>query len=159
MASTNTAYDYERAQVYEPVRTSVAQPPELRVVEGRAVRSRMVFRRAAVFFVFMIAMLAAVLYNRMILTELTTQVANTRSEYESLVSENRRMQVELESKTSLRTIQQSAEEIGMAKAESYQIEYVDLGQQEQVLLTQEADGAVESTIAAIGDFFSSLFGN
>ena len=158
MASTNTAFDYERAQDYEPARASVAQPPELHVVEGRAARSRAVFHRAAVFFVFMMAMLAAVLYNRMILTELTTQVESTRSEYDALVSENRRMQVELEGKTSLRAIQQSAEEIGMAKAESYQIEYVDLGGQEQVLLTQEADGIAKSAFAAVRNFFSSIFG-
>ena len=150
MAYQNTAFDYERTQIaVETPRSTLAQPPQLRVVEGRAARNCVMFHRAAVFFILMMGMLAAILYNRMALTELTTQVESARTQYEELVSENRRMQVELESKTSLRAIEQAAESIGMAKAESYQIDYVDLGESEQVVLTQEKSGILETAVEKI----------
>jgi len=153
----NAAYDFERTQAaYVPVRPQVAQPPELRVVENRAARYRVTFRRAAVSFVILIGVVAAILYNQMALTELTAQVESARSQYEALVGENRRTQVELESRTSLRSIQEAAEALGMYKAETYQIEYIDLGGGEQVVLTQEEPGLLESAASAVHEWLDGV---
>ena len=154
MASMNTAYDFDRAEnTYAPVQPRVPQPPELRVVEGRASRSAALMRRGMVVFAFVLVLFSAILYNRMMLTELTAQVEDARREYESLIGESRRTQVELESKTSLRSIQESAEALGMAKAEPYQIEYIDLGEGEQVTLTQEEPTWLESAAQKVHDWF------
>jgi len=150
MAQMNAAYDFDRAEnVYTPSQPHVPQPPELRVVEGRASRGAVLMRRGMVVFAFVLVIFAAILYNRMVLTELTAQVEVARREYEALVGESRRTQVELESKTSLRSIQESAEALGMAKAEPYQIEYIDLGEGEQVTLTQEEPTWLESAAETV----------
>ena len=153
----STAYDLDRmGYAYAPAQPQVAQPPELHVVDNRAARLRVTLRRAAVSFIILMGIVAAILYNQMALTELTAQVESARSEYEALVGENRRTQVELESRTSLRSIQESAEALGMYKAETYQIEYIDLGGGEQVVLTQETPGPLETAAAAVHDWFDGV---
>lgn len=109
----------------------VKQPPELQVVRneerqaalgrGRAVRGVLLF--ALVMLIF-----SVIVYNNMVLTELNEELATARRDYEELLAENGRMQVELEGKMSLRNIEEYAsEKMGMSKMEAYQIQYVDLG--------------------------------
>ncbi len=157
MASTNTAYDYDRAEnVYSPARPRVPQPPELRVVEGRTSRSLTLMRRGIAIFAVVLALFAAILYNRMLLTELTAEVESARDRYEALVGDSRRSQVELESKTSLRSIQESAEAMGMAKAEPYQIEYIDLDEGGQVTLVQEEPTWLEKAAETVRGGFDRM---
>lgn len=145
MPSANAAFDYNRMErAYTPAAPKVAQPPELHVVESRRARSRAAYRRAGAVFVLVMGIVAAMLYNRMVLTELTAQVEQVQTEYDALLNENRRMQVELEGKTSLRSIQEAAEQLGMSRAENDQIDYVDLGDNSRVTVSGEAPGALES---------------
>ena len=93
--------------------------------------------RGAALFVMVLAIVCAILYNKMILTELTSQIEDAQAQYELLKNDNRLMQVALENKTSLRTIQEIAEnELGMAKVESYQVQYIDLGAGDRVVLAR-----------------------
>ena len=157
MAQASVAYDYERlSRERYSASPKVQQPPELRVVESRQARSRAAFRKTAAAFVLVIGIMAAILYNRMILTELTAEVESTQAQYNALVSEQRRMQVELEGKTSLRAIEESAKALGMSKAESYQIEYVDLGRSSDVVVSAEEPGVIDMAAASLASAVDSV---
>lgn len=139
MAKTNLAYDFEKLEQHYSASNApkVKQPPELRVVENRNAGANVTMFRGAAIFVLVLGIVCAILYNNMILTELTTQIEDTEAQLEMLKNESRLMQVEMESKTSLRTIQEIAEsQLGMAKVESYQVQYIDLGVGDRVVLAR-----------------------
>ncbi|MDF3005486.1 MAG: hypothetical protein K0S22_1958 [Oscillospiraceae bacterium] len=139
MAKTNLAYDFEKLEQHyaAPGTPKVKQPPELRVVENRNAGFNATMFRGAAIFVLVLGIVCAILYNNMILTELTSKIENTESQFEMLKNENRLMQVQLEGKTSLRTVQEIAEnQLGMAKVESYQVQYIDLGEGDRVVLAR-----------------------
>ncbi|PWM25586.1 MAG: hypothetical protein DBX44_01905 [Oscillospiraceae bacterium] len=139
MAQNNTAYDFDRLeQHYAAVGAPrVKQPPELLVVENRAHREQAAFRRGVATFILILGVVCAILYNQVQLTELTSEIEQTRSLLEALENDYRLMQVKIESGTSLHTVQQIAEEeLGMAKAESYQVQYINLGEGDRVVLAR-----------------------
>lgn len=139
MSKTNLAYDFEKLEQHyaAPGTPKVKQPPELKVVEGRKAGSNAAMLRGAAIFAVVLAIVCAILYNNMILTELTSQIEDTQEQFEQLKNEDRLMQVQLEGKTSLRAVQDIAEnELGMAKVESYQVQYIDLGAGDRVVLAR-----------------------
>ena len=149
MARNGAAYDFEQLEQHYSLPTAkVKQPPELRVVENRRIRERWMLIRAAVGFACILAIVAAVLYNNVILTELTADIEKAQGQYEQLKTEHRRMQVEIEGKLSLRNVEEIAsDQLGMAKMEGYQIEYVDLGGEDQVLLAREQQPTLSDRIS------------
>ena len=137
-ASGNAAVSY--AAYHEEVLPRVKQPPELRVVEHRRAVHRASMFRAGMIFLAAIAIIAAIIYNNVVLTELTAEIEQAKTELEMLQSENRRMLVEFESKVSLRNIEEVASDsLGMAKIESYQVEYVDLCGGDRVRVAQKEE--------------------
>lgn len=139
MAKANLAYDFDKLEQHYATTGApkVKQPPELKVVESRRTQSSGVMLRGGALFVMVLIIVCSILYNNMILTELTSQIEDAEAQFEMLKNEDRLMQVELESKTSLRTVQDIAEnELGMAKVESYQVQYIDLGAGDRVVLAR-----------------------
>lgn len=152
MARQNAAYDYDfdRFDSVERAHPKAAQPPELRVVKARESRDNTFLVQLAVLFGCTLILFAAVIYNRMVLTEMTTKMEAIQGEYEMLKDDYQRMQVELEGKLSLRAVEEIASsQLGMAKAESYQIEYVDLGSDSRVLYAKEPTPTAATYIQAI----------
>lgn len=130
----------------------IKQPPELRVVKRRNAVDHAAMVKAGMVFLTAIAIIAAIIYNNVILTELTAEIQAAKAELEMLESENRRMQVEFESKVSLRNIEEVASEtLGMAKIESYQVEYVDLCGGDQVRVAQKTEPGVFEKIRMWAD--------
>ncbi len=139
MAKDNLAYDFDRLERQYAASGAVRakQPPELRVVENRDAAAKSAMRGFMLALALVAVIFCSILYNRMTLTELTTQIEHTEQQLAALQNENRLMKVELESKISLRTVQDIAEnELGMAPAESYQIQYIDLGVGDHVMLAK-----------------------
>lgn len=139
MSKTNLAYDFDKLEQHyaAPGAPKVKQPPELRVVENRNAGSNAAMLRGAALFVVVLGIVCAILYNNMILTELTSQIEDAEAQFEMLKNDNRVMQVALEGKTSLRAVQEIAEgQLGMAKVESYQVQYIDLGEGDRVVLAR-----------------------
>ncbi|MEG2203704.1 MAG: hypothetical protein RRY21_00940 [Oscillospiraceae bacterium] len=151
MAQTNVAYDLNRPERQSaPPAPRVKQPPELRVVETRRRRDAGFMMRAGVLFVMTLAIICAILSNKVALTELTAEIEETQNQLGQLQNENRRMQVELEGRVSLRTVEEeAASRLGMAKMESYQVEYVDLGAGDQVLMTREPERSMADRITEV----------
>lgn len=133
----NAAYDFERfsPNTYDEVQ-KVSQPPELKVVATDASQKR---KKLSAFysvltFVVVVTVVSAIIFNNVRLTELTAVYEKTQAEYDNLVETGNRMKVELSEMVSLRTVEERASnDLKMAKAEEYQIEYVDLGTKSQVL--------------------------
>lgn len=139
MAQSNTAYDFDQLEQHYATAGSprVKQPPELRVVKSREKQDHSAFWKSAATFVLLLGVVCAILYNNVQLTELTSQIEQTQANLESLQNDYRLMQVEIESKTSMRTVQEIAEtQLGMAKTESYQVQYINLGEGDRVVLAR-----------------------
>ncbi len=133
----NAAYDFERFSPnnYDEVQ-KVSQPPELKVVSQDASGRRKTLSAfySVLSFVVVITVVSAIIFNHVRLTELTAVYEKTQAEYDSLVETGNRMRVELSEMVSLRTVEERASnDLKMAKAEEYQIEYVDLGTTSKVL--------------------------
>ena len=131
----NAAYDFERfsQNTYDEV-PKVSQPPELKVVSGEGSAKRLSQFYSVLTFLVVLTVLTAIILNHVKLTELTATFEKTQTEYNVLVDTGNRMKVELAEKVSLRTVEERASnELKMAKAEEYQIEYVDLGTESKVV--------------------------
>ena len=149
----NEAYDFERFE-RTPYKKAekVAQPPELKVVKSRQKKesdnSFAVY--LTLMFITALFIISAVIYNNVRLTELTSKYQNIQQEYKTLEEEGNRMRVELEEKVSLRTVEDKAtNELKMAKAEEYQIEYVNLGSESKIVKTIKPKESVSTNIGSV----------
>lgn len=139
MAKDNLAYelDFSERQYAASSVAKAKQPPELHVVENRDAAAKSAIKSFLLVGTLLAVICCSILYNRMTLTELTSQIEDTERQLAVLQNENRLMKVELESKISLRTVQEIAEnELGMSPAENYQIQYIDLGVGDHVMLAK-----------------------
>lgn len=139
-ARQSAAYDLSRyEQQLRP------QPPELHVVgrgNSRAAANRALGMRIVCGALAVVSMLAVMLYNNAILTELTEEYNSQNTRYEELKSEGVRLQSALEGKMSLRNVEEYASaNMGLSKTEAYQIEYVQLSKGDRVVLAQSAQSA------------------
>lgn len=82
-----------------------------------------------------VTVICVMLYSRAQLTELTAQISDQKENYQALLSENTRLRAELESKVSLRGVEDRAKELGMAKMQAYQVEYVNMDQVDEITLS------------------------
>ena len=136
----NAAYDFERfsQNTYDEV-PKVSQPPELKVVSGEGSGRKLSAFYSVLTFAVVAAVMTAIILNHVKLTELTAVYESTQTEYNQLIDTGNRMKVELSEKVSLRTVEERASnDLKMAKAEEYQIEYVDLGTESKVVKCAKA---------------------
>ena len=114
-----------------------------------------------VVFVFALVMTLASLmvYNRVSLNELSSEISALNNQLAILESENVRYASLLESNVSLRAIAQQAEEMGMVRLDQYRTVHIYLHDGDQVILFGEANSAGEyersSFFDAIGAIISS----
>ncbi|MBP0961258.1 MAG: hypothetical protein J5864_03870 [Oscillospiraceae bacterium] len=79
-----------------------------------------------------------VVYGKVQVSDIYSKINSQKTELNVAESENARLKAELESYTSLRNIEEYAEEIGLKKLDKAQIWYVDI-QQEDVVKIPEKD--------------------
>lgn len=155
----NTAYDFARFSASVPeIIPAVKQPPQLRVVKTARPKSFGVSTRVLLCFLVLLGIVAGMLYNNVLLTEMTSEIQQLEQRYQQLQSENRRMTVELESRVPLREVQEKAQNIlGMSKIEPYQVRYIDMGGQEGVRMVQIPDPTTpEVVLGMIKPLFSGI---
>ena len=75
------------------------------------------------------------IYSRAMLVEVNEQVNAANKQLKILESEKTRLDMELESMVSLKNIEELAENMGLAKVEKYQVEYIDLSQGDKVVVS------------------------
>lgn len=158
--SSSAAYDLSAYQLPEQ-----KKQPEIRVVapsrRKRRVASFLNFRVVSAFVVVM-TLLSLMIYNQAQLTRVTGTINALNKELDTLENENVKMQSQLESTMSLRTIGEQAErQLGMNKLERNQIRYIYLEQEDRAELTEHSPGqpftqtvknAVTSVIARIQEY-------
>ena len=122
----NLAYDLS---VYEPKQKPVQKPesPSIRMKKNPAPVRRESALRLFVRTAFIFAVFCAVLYGKVESNSLFNEIHDLESELKNLQSENITLAAEYESRTSLKNVEDYAENVlGLKKLDKSQIEYVDL---------------------------------
>lgn len=77
------------------------------------------------------------IYSQAVLTEITAETNSYESKIQELMNEHTRLEGELEASTSIKAIEESAESrLGLSKIDSSQIEYVNLTDSDEVIVTK-----------------------
>ena len=76
--------------------------------------------------VMLLGLIAGNIYLRIKVTEVTSEISSCDVKLERAISENTSLEMELENRVSLKNLEQSAQALGMQKAERYQVRYLDV---------------------------------
>lgn len=127
----STAYDLS---IFEPRQEARQQRPKLRLVKNRRPKAQpgVVFKTVCIAAV-MVTMVAFIIYNKVMLTELGADINRANANLTQLQSTNVRLATELESRSSLRTLEEYASaQMGMAKLDQSQIIYMDMSEGDRI---------------------------
>ncbi|MDD2955693.1 MAG: hypothetical protein PHD67_05190 [Oscillospiraceae bacterium] len=134
MTAANQAYDLSR---YE----AKTEKPKVQVVSrAEPVRSVMGVRpiTALLCMCLVVASIAALLYSNAKLTEVGDSLNAASARLEELQAEEQRLNTELEFKLSNKNVEEIASrQLGLAKLEKYQVDYIDMSSEDVVTLRQE----------------------
>lgn len=101
-----------------------------------------------------VTMVSTLLYCKAMQIELDSEYTSTVKEIDLLKAENTRLEIELESKLSLKNIEEIAtERLGLEKINDQMIEYINFNEQDKIEVLQEK-GFFEKIIDSVKDFFS-----
>ena len=140
MAQGNLAYDLS---VYAPKPEQSKKRLEM-VGSGRA--SVKITSRGAAAFLLVVSLLGLIVYNQVVLNEVAGEITRINREIAIMESESVRYTSLLESTVSLRAIAQAAEEeLGLVRLDQYQIKYLYLYEQDQVILSERAASAKDDS--------------
>lgn len=126
--SAEVAYDLENFAA----KTGDEHDKELKTRSLRIIKNRRRAKTVAPVKVILAAVMAVavciiLIYSQVVLTELTSEVGYYESKITELNTEYIRLQGELEASTSIKTLEEAAEnKLGLAKIDSSQVEYVNL---------------------------------
>lgn len=74
----------------------------------------------------LLGLIAGNIFLRVKVTEVTSNIDACDEKLERAISENTSLEMEMENRVSLKNLEQSAQALGMQKAERYQIRYIDV---------------------------------
>jgi hypothetical protein len=115
-------YDFDRFAEETP--NEETKPKIRRHSQSPAKRGSLAF--AVVFSVAAVGLLSLPILSAAKLTEISRQIATENNRLDELMSENVRMKTDIESKSTIKSVQDYAENVlGMQKLDKSQIEYVD----------------------------------
>ncbi len=141
---SNLAYDLERFENRAPVITKVSTGKEKTLSPFKTILVAVLF----------VAMFSTVPYGKLIINELNMQYSTANAELNELKSEGIRMQSELESKVSLKTIEEIAvTEYGMVKPDNSQVGYIKLNGENKI----ETTAHQETLTAKVAEFVDGIF--
>ena len=125
MERNGAAYDLSLFESRERRKAEPTAEKEIKVVRSKAKKRNPIYR-ASIFCVF-VALIATLIYSKVMLTEINDQILDEQSTLSELQGEATRLSLELEGKTSFGTIEEYATEyLGLSKVTASQIEYIDL---------------------------------
>ena len=156
--ATSNAYDLSMFEATEPRLRAVKKPKSTGTSDKRKERRDRRFRiiTTGIIVVLMAATLIMMIISRVQLTELNDRITEGQEELAILQSETSRLSNELSAKTSAQSVDAYAKENGMAKVESYQIEYITVDGGDKIEVSDPApDGIFETIGAAIAGWFGA----
>ena len=152
----SAAYDLS---IYEPKpKRQAEQSPKVRVVaqhsQEELARPKML-AKAVGLVVLLTVSLCMLLYSNAVLTELSDQVAEAQEKHQMLLAENECLQTSIESRMSLRNIEDIAQnELGLSELEPYQVTYVNRCGGDKIV-TNESTPSGASILEEITDTIGS----
>lgn len=151
----SAAYDLSQFETRPQVEK---QPQKLTVVKTKpsARHHLSVMQKLKVAFcaIALVSVLSFILYNRVVLTELSDQIAKYSNQQTVLLSENVRLQSELEGQVSLKNLEEYvSRNFGMGKMEAYQVQYINLAQNDRIVVENTSSNGLADQIKAV---FSSV---
>ncbi|HIQ58415.1 MAG TPA: septum formation initiator family protein [Candidatus Merdivicinus intestinavium] len=144
---SNLAYDLQRFE---------ERAPETNVRASITVRRERTVHPVKIIAVAVLALMMGftLLYSRVVITELNSQIAEKQAELETLKAENVRMQTELEGRMSLTEIENTAVgEYGMVKPDNSQVSYVQLEQENKLEAAEKEENIFEKIVNYVKDLF------
>ena len=156
----SAAYDLS---IYEPKPSRKEEQAQLRIVARHSaaeIARPKAIAKAASMIVLLTISLCMMLYSNATLTELSDQIASAQARHELLLSENERLLTSIESKMSLRNVENIARnELGLSEMEPYQITYVNRCGGDMIVKTESTPaegGILEGVIDTIGSALEYL---
>lgn len=137
---TEVAFDYNLENF--AAKTGTEQDKELKTRSLRIIKNRRQAKTIAPVKVILAAVMVIVvsvimIYSQVVLTELTSEVSFYEKQIANLNTEYMRLQGELEATTSIKTLEEAAEnKLGLAKIDSSQVEYVSLTGTDEITVAQ-----------------------
>ena len=109
----------------------------LRIIENRRRVKAVAPVKIILAAVVAVAICVTMIYSQVVLTELTSEVGFYENRITELDTEYVRLQSKLEAITSIKTLEEAAEnELGLAKIDSSQVEYVNLTGEDQITVAR-----------------------
>lgn len=110
----------------------------LRLVKNRRRPQPILSYKTIVLILAVLMACVTMIYSRVVLTELTEETNGYQQKLTVLGAEYIRMSGELEAASSIKTLEQSAEsDLGLAKIESSQVQYVNLTSEDHIAVASE----------------------
>ncbi len=151
----------------EPQRRKSVRPnPHLRVVDPNVPQSARQQEQIGVARVFAIILCCAVMFgfiamfinNSVKSTELMSAINEMEENIDNMQSENVRLSTAIDSMFSIAKVENYATNVlGMTKMGNYQIQYVDLSSEDQVLFAGEDSAFGSGLIERVTEYFDGLF--
>ncbi len=88
--------------------------------------------QAFILWVVLVLMVGCLIYSKVALDKIGTEIVKYEKQYEDLMSEKVRLEVSMESNISLKNLEELAKEKGLCPIQDYQIEYVDFQTQDDI---------------------------
>ncbi|MBQ7123512.1 MAG: cell division protein FtsL [Oscillospiraceae bacterium] len=123
-------------------KTAVEQDKELksrslRIIQNRRKEKGIAPAKIILGAIMTIVICVVMIYSQVVLTELTSEVGFYENQITDLNTEYVRLQSELEASTSIKTLEEAAEnKLGLAKIDSSQVEYVSLTGTDDITVAQ-----------------------
>ena len=147
------AYDLS---MFDEVKREKTTAEYKKKLDSNAERRPISLTKVVWFFVFFVT-LAAILYNYTQLTEVSAQVSSLKKELSTLKEEERRLSVMLDSKTNLKMVDEYARGVlGMAQITDGQIEYINISNEEMVMVSAQNDVTFEKIASAVAKSFNAV---
>lgn len=157
MSRSNLAYDFSRFDDRKQnARTTTKQTAEIKVAPKSEPKAHPVRVFALIAAIVVVA--SAMIYSQVVLTELGDKVNAVTNDINIVKSENVRKATELDSKMSLKSVEEYAENnLGLVKLDQSRIEYVSLSEDNKIEITKEKDDSfvdsVKKLFASVKEYF------
>ena len=159
MSGINLAYDNENNYDLNKYRnlSNSAEETEIKNQEQIIIQQKKIERTNTAKIIITalgaLILLFCVVYGKVQVSDIYSQINTKKTELNVAESENARLKAELESYTSLRNIEEYAEEIGLKKLDKAQIWYVDIQQDDVVKIPEKDDNFFVKIKRSVRNFF------
>ncbi len=135
----NTAYKYDLNKYRNLSSDEYEEPKRENIIVNKKNIDRSSLFKIILLAVISMVLLFCVIYGKVQISDMYTKVNIQKAELSTEKSENTRLKAELESYTSLKNIEDFAEDLGLEKIDKAQIRYIDIQNEDVVEIPEKND--------------------